>query len=107
MKILLDESIPRKLRNDFGDVYDVSTVRDKGWLGKKNGELLLLMVEDQFDLFITVDRNLSYQQNLERFKITIIVLMAVDNRRETLKLLLPKLFEKLAEPQLQKVIEIS
>ena len=76
-----------------------------GWAGK-NGELLQLMTDDQFELFVTVDRNLSYQQNLERFKITIVVLMAVDNRREILKLILPKLFEKLAEPQLQKVIEI-
>lgn len=106
MKILLDESIPRKLRHDFGSVHDVYTVQDKGWLGRKNGELLRLMTDDQFELFVTVDRNLSYQQNLEKLKITIAVLIAVDNRRETLKLLLPKLFEKLAEPQLQKVIEI-
>ncbi len=35
MKILLDESLPRKLRDDFGDEHDVWTVRDKGWLGKK------------------------------------------------------------------------
>ena len=44
MKILLDESLPRKLRNDFGNEHDVWTVRDKGWLGKKNGELLKLMI---------------------------------------------------------------
>jgi len=43
MKILLDESLPRKLRQDFGSEHEVWTVRDKGWLGKKNGELQLLI----------------------------------------------------------------
>ncbi len=84
MKILLDESLPRKLRNDFGDEHEVWNVKDKGWLGKKNGELLKLMTEDDFELFITVDQNLQYQQNVERLSVTIIVLCATDNRRETL-----------------------
>src|SRR6185437_4705383 len=74
MKILLDESLPRKLRNDFGDEHDVWTVRDKGWLGKKNGELLKLMIDSSFELFITLDRNLPYQQNLDRLPLTICVL---------------------------------
>jgi hypothetical protein len=43
MKILVDESCPRKLRSDFGAEHEIWTVRDKGWLGKKNGELLKLM----------------------------------------------------------------
>ena len=54
MKILLDESLPLKLRSDFGVEHEVLTVRDKGWLGKKNGELLKLMLEDGFELFITI-----------------------------------------------------
>jgi hypothetical protein len=49
MKILVDESCPPKLRNDFGTVHEVWTVGDKGWLGKKNGELLKLMVDDGFE----------------------------------------------------------
>lgn len=57
MKILLDESLLRKLRNNFGTEHKVFTVLDKGWLGKKNGELLKLMMEDKFELFVTVDRN--------------------------------------------------
>lgn len=55
MKILLDESLPRKLRYDFGEEHEVRTVRDMGWLGKKNGELLRLMTENSFELFVTVD----------------------------------------------------
>lgn len=44
MKILLDENLPRKLKTDLGSEFDVKTVRDMGWLGKRNGELLGLMV---------------------------------------------------------------
>ena len=107
MKILLDESLPRKLRNDFGQEHEVLTVRDMGWLGKKNGELLGLLVENNIELFITVDRNLRYQQNLESLPFTIIVLLAKDNTRGTLRLLIPKVFERFAEGDLQKVIEIA
>ncbi len=107
MKILLDESLPRKLKYDFGTAHEVYTVRDKNWLGQKNGTLLELMIDDGFDILVTVDRNLPYQQNLERLVITIFVLCAVDNRRETLARLIPKFFDRLAEGNLQNVIEIS
>jgi predicted nuclease of predicted toxin-antitoxin system len=106
MKILLDESIPRKLRNDFSAEHEVWTVRDKGWLGKKNGELLKLITEADFELFVTVDRNLQYQQNLAAFSLTIIVLCGTDNRRETLKKLIPNIFQKLASGQKNTVIEV-
>ncbi len=107
MKILLDESLPRKLRNDFGSEHEVWTVRDKGWLGKKNGELLKLMISAGFDFFVTVDRNLPYQQNLERLPITIFVLIAKDNRRPTLQKIIPLLFIRIQEGDLQNVIEVS
>jgi len=107
MKILLDESLPRKLRNDFGERHEVWTVCDMGWLGKKNGELLNLMTENNFELFVTVDRNLPYQQNLQRLTLTIIVLCANNNTRETLRLLIPEIFKRLAEDNLQNVIEIA
>ena len=107
MKILLDESLPRKLRNDFGSDHEVWTVRDKGWLGKKNGELLKLIANNGFEIFVTVVRNLPYQQNLDKFRFTIFILCAVDNRRDTLKMLIPKLFDRISHGSLQKVIEIS
>lgn len=106
MKILLDESLPRKLKNDFDLQHQVYTVRDMQWLGKKNGELLKLMADNAFELFITVDRNLSYQQNLKKLDVIIFVLCAFNNRRETLTLLLPKLFERLAKGDLQNINEI-
>jgi predicted nuclease of predicted toxin-antitoxin system len=107
MKILPDESLPGKLSNDFSEEHEVLTVRDMGWLGKKNGELLRLMTKKNFKLFITVDRNLPYQQNLQRLTLTIFVLRAKDNTRETLRLLIPKVFERLAKGDLQNVIEIA
>ncbi len=107
MKILLDESLPRKLRSDFGSEHEVWTVRDKGWLGKKNGALLKLMTAENFELFITVDKNLPYQQNLERLHLTIFVLNAKDNRRSTLQKLIPLIFERITIGNLQNVIEIS
>lgn len=106
MKILLDESLPRKLRNDFGAAHQILTVRDKGWLGKKNGDLLKLITDDKFDMFVTIDRNLPYQQNLQHLSVTIFVLCARNNRRETLQLLIPKLFERLNKGNLENVIEI-
>lgn len=106
MKILLDENLPRKLKSDFGSDHEVWTVKDKGWLGKKNGELLRLMISDGFKVFITIDRNLPYQQNTERLPLTICVLCAKDSRRETLQVLIPKVFNSIQEGNLQNVIEI-
>ena len=57
MKILLDENLPRQLKGDFGSDYDVKTVRDMGWLGKKNGELLGLIVFNGFDFFVTIEKS--------------------------------------------------
>ena len=65
MKILLDESVPRKLAYDFPKEHEVKTVRDMSWLGKKNGELLKLLVENNFDALLTFDKNLQHQQNLQ------------------------------------------
>lgn len=107
MKILLDESLPRKLKYDFEKEHEVLSVKEQGWLGKKNGVLLKLMAASGFELFITVDKNLSHQQNLESIPVTIIVLRAKDNRRGTLSLLIPKIFVLLKEGSfINKVVEV-
>ena len=62
MKLLLDENLPKRLKLDFPE-HGVYTVRDKGWNGIKNGELLKLMIEDSFDALLTFDKNLQHQQN--------------------------------------------
>ncbi len=71
MKILLDECVPPPLKSKFVG-FDVLTVPEAGWAGVKNGELLKLINESDFDVFITVDQNLQYQQNLENFQISIV-----------------------------------
>jgi predicted nuclease of predicted toxin-antitoxin system len=106
MKILLDESLPRKLRYDFGSDHEIWTVRDKAWLGKKNGELLTLMVNESFEIFVTADQNLTYQQNLETVSLSVFVLCATDNRRETLQQLVPKILALLSNGDFGKVNRI-
>lgn len=85
MKILLDENMPAKVNYDFGEGHQVMTVRDMGWLGKKNGELLGLAAFDGFDIFITLDKNLKNQQNLGKVDLKFIVLLARDNKHNTLQ----------------------
>ena len=107
MKILLDENLPKQLKSDFGPDYEVKTVRDMGWLGKKNCELLGLIVFNGFDFFVTIDKNLRFQQNLDRIELKIFLLSAVNNRRETLQALVGKIKDKIKEGNLQKVNEVS
>ena len=107
MKILLDENLPKQLKADFGPEYDVKNVRDMGWLDKKNGELLGLIVFNGFDFFVTIDKNLRYQQNLDLIKLVIFLLLAYNNRRETLQILIEKIKVKIKEGNLQKINEIS
>ena len=107
MKILLDESLPHKLKQSFPEIHQVFTVKDMGWLGQKNGALLKLMIDEGFEIFVTVDQNLPYQQNTQRLPLTIAILRAVNNRLETLQALIPKLLDRLAQGNLPKVIEVS
>ena len=72
MKILLDESVPRLLKLRLPHL-DISTVQEMGWAGVRNGELLR-RAEEQFDIFVTADQNLRYQQNLSGRTIAILVL---------------------------------
>jgi predicted nuclease of predicted toxin-antitoxin system len=83
MKLLLDENLPKKLKSDFPK-HEVFTVRDMNWNGKKNGELMLLMLENTFDAFITFDKNLQFQQNFKKYLIPVLVLNAQDNTYQTL-----------------------
>lgn len=94
MKLLLGECIDRKLAREFPG-YEVKTVPQMGWAGVKNGQLLAL-AEAEFDVFITVDRNLSFQQNLPQFNIAVVVLHAASNRLADLKPLAPQILAVLA-----------
>jgi predicted nuclease of predicted toxin-antitoxin system len=83
MKLLLDENLPKKLKIHFPE-HEVFTVRDMAWNGKKNGELMQLMVENKFDALITFDKNLQFQQNFKKYVLPVLVLNAPDNTYKTL-----------------------
>lgn len=93
MKILLDECIDRRLAHDLIG-HEVKTVPQMGWATSKNGALLTLAAKE-FEVFVTVDRNLSFQQPLPRYNIAVIVLRARSNRVQDLRPLVPKLLEVL------------
>jgi hypothetical protein len=88
MRVLLDECVPRALRSDISG-HEVKTVADAGWAGVKNGELLRLAVAE-FDVLITVDRNLEYQQNFEGLSLAVIVIHAPSNDITVLRPLMPR-----------------
>ena len=90
MKLLLDENLPKKLKSDFPK-HEVFTVRDMNWNGKKNGELMLPMLENTFGAFITFDKNLQFQQNFKKYLIPVLVLNAQDNTYQTLMRLTGKI----------------
>ena len=92
MKILLDENLPKRLKEILSD-HKVFTVRDMGWNGIKNGELLKLMIANDFDALLTFDRNLRYQQNFKKFSIPVIVLNAPNNSFITLSQLKSKIIK--------------
>jgi predicted nuclease of predicted toxin-antitoxin system len=78
MKLLLDESLPKKLKQSLVE-HEVFTVSEMGWRGVKNGKLLALAAAD-FDVFLTADQNLGYQQNLKSLPVAVVVLEAYSNR---------------------------
>jgi len=89
MRLLLDESLPHDLAALILG-HQVSTVRHQGWASFKNGKLLAL-ASTKFDVFITADRNLEFQQNLAQLPIAVVVLAARRNRLQDLEPLLPEL----------------
>lgn len=95
MRILLDECLPKRLKRDLVG-HEARTVPEMGWASKKNGELLAL-AEADFQVFVTVDRNLSFQQDVSRFKVAVVVLLANGNRYSDLQPLVANLLQVLAD----------
>ena len=101
MLLLLDENLPKRLKLDFSE-HHIFTVRDKGWNGIKNGELLKLLIEHKFDALLTFDKNLQHQQNFAKYTIAVFVLSAKINSYEELSKLSPRVKEYLSEALLPK-----
>ena len=107
MKILLDENLPTKLKFEFGEGFETFTVRDMDWLGKKNGELLGLAVFHGFNILVTLDKNLKFQQSIYKFELKFIILLSINNKHQTLQPFVEKIKILLHGGDIPKVSEIT
>ena len=105
LKVLLDECIDKRFAREIPQ-YIVKTVPEMGWAALKDGELLV-KAQREFEVFITLDRNLSFQQNLPEFGISVLVLCAKSNRLQDLLPLSHSIAEALNDPQPGKAIFID
>jgi predicted nuclease of predicted toxin-antitoxin system len=94
MKVLLDENLPEELKTDLHP-HEVYSVRDKKWKGKKNGELMQLLEKEEFEVFLTSDKNLRHQQNLKNYSVAILLLDVKQNTYPAIKKLLPDILKVL------------
>jgi hypothetical protein len=104
--LLLDENLPKKLKNDFPG-HQVFTIRERGWNGLKNGMLLEKLLENNFNALITYDKNLQHQQNFKKYPITVFVLSARVNTYSILTKLSPQIIDHLSRSLVVGPIEIK
>ena len=107
MRVLIDECLPAGLREPLAALgHECQTVRRAGYGAKKNGELLSLM-EGQWDVLLTKDRNIKYQQNMSRRNVSILVLCAKSNRIQDLLPLMPACAQALLSILPGSVVEVG
>lgn len=92
LRVLLDENLPTKLKYRFeSELFVVTTIRDQNWLGKKNGELLKLMLEKGFQVLVTNDKSIRYQQNTYALPLFILQLNLLSNRYDDILPQVPRI----------------
>jgi predicted nuclease of predicted toxin-antitoxin system len=107
MKILIDECLPDELKDSVTAMgHECQTVRRAGYGSKKNGELLML-AEGQWDVLLTSDRNIKYQQNMIGRSMSILILRAKSNRMKDLLPLMPACAETLLSIRPGRVVEVG
>ena len=106
MKILFDECIPRKFKNSFPD-HECRTVAEEGLSGRKNGELLRLAEAAKFEVFISIDRGLEYEQNLRARNIAVLLITAASSRLQDLLLHAPEIQRVLASGPKSGLIKVG
>ena len=89
MKLLLDESTPRRLAWVFHDTFEVRTVQQMGWADSGNVSLLRLATDQQFDALVTVDQGIEHEQNLDSLPVPVVIMVAVRNRLQELQPIVP------------------
>jgi len=103
--VLLDECVPRKLKSELPG-HDVRTVTEMGWAGIKNGPLLRCAAQE-FDVFLTVDQGVEYQQNLFGLDLAIVVMVAATNDIDDVRLLMPRVRETLGSASPGSIIRVQ
>jgi len=106
MKILLDECVTKKLKKYLAG-FDVETVVERGWGGTKNGKLLTKAVSAGFDILLTVDSNMSFQQHVEGFDITLVVFRVEKSSIAYLTPLVPVFLAQVATMEKRQVYHIE
>jgi predicted nuclease of predicted toxin-antitoxin system len=107
MKILIDECLPDELKGTLAAMgHECQTVRRAGYGSKKNGELLML-AEGRWNVLLTSDRNIKYQQNMTGRSVSILILHAKSNRMKDLLPLMPARAEALLSIQPGRVVEVG
>lgn len=106
MRVLLDEQLPRQLAPELTG-HEVRTVQQQGWAGLTNGELLRRGAGEGFQLFVTADQSLEFQQNLARTELGVVVLVAASNALEDLLPLVPRLLDAIPRSQPGQVLRVA
>ena len=106
MRVLLDEQLPRQLARELIG-HEARTVQQQGWAGLKNGELLRRAAEAGYEVFITADQNLEFQQNLAHSGLFVLVLVAPSNALEDLLPLVPGILTEMPNAQAGKVVQVD
>lgn len=106
MRLLLDECVPRTLKQDLVG-HDVRHVADMGWSSKRNGELLRLMVTENFEALLTVDQNIEFQQNVRASGIGVIVVLARTNRVQELRPLVPQILRAIGKLTAGELVRVG
>jgi predicted nuclease of predicted toxin-antitoxin system len=106
MRVLLDENLDRRLKRAFDSDYEVMTVTERGWSGKKNGDLLRV-AEVEFDVLVTLDKSIEYQQNLSRIKLGIVIISAPSNCRQDVEPAMPEVNKILRTIRSGEVIHVA
>jgi hypothetical protein len=105
LKVLLDECVDVRFAPHVTG-FNTQTVQDKGWSGISNGKLLAL-AQAEFDVFVTVDKNLSFQQHLPKFSIAVILIHCKSNRIQDLLPLLPELLDAIPKALKSQVLHVG
>lgn len=105
MRVLLDECLPRRLKDDLPD-HQVRTAQEEGWAGLKNGALLRA-ASGRFDVLLSVDRNIAFQQNLQGLSIGILAMAVPSNRLTDIRPLMPRVRRGLPKVRAGEVLRVG